>query len=250
MLIAVSLSLILLLTSQNPSPESRFCFWALLQMIPAPDWLSAVSFLSWPLPCLMSQGSFFVCLCLKTPGYWSSHQTDALGNGDSLCCWHSVHSLEGAVQSNYLPQQKQLPRLTEMSTLKALFCYLGKPGFSRFPPSLTARCLLGTTQFVLKDMFGIYVWQLSLFRAGHLPVFHSVTYFVCAYLLGFFFISHMSGILQGLVPASGATRVQSSCRAGWGPRSVGCQVPPHSCCHHTWATFGVLVLPSKLKEMV
>lgn len=39
-----------------------------------------------------------------------------------------------------------------------------------------------------------------------------------------------------LVPASGTTWVQSSCRPGWGLRGVGCQMPPHSHCHHIWAT--------------
>lgn len=212
-------------------------------MIPAPDWLSAFSLLPWPLPSLMSWGSFFVCMCLKTPGYWSSHQKDALGNGDSLCCWHSVHSLEGAVQSNHLPEQMQLPRLAKMSTLKPQVCSLtwktrlfqvsSISDCSVFPRGCTV-CAEG------------YVWdswgccEPFLSRAFTCLKFSHI---VCLCLLvGFLYYSRDRHLAVGLVPAWGTTWLQSSLRAGWGPGRVGCQMPPHSRCHHTWATFGALVL--------
>lgn len=93
-------------------------------------------------------------------------------------------------------------------------------------------------------MLGISGAVMSLYEQDIYLLFTCLKFgdiFCLCLLVGVFF-THDWHLAVGLVPVSGTTRVQSSHRAGWGPRDVGCRMPPHSCCHDTWATFGALVL--------
>lgn len=117
-----------------------------------------------------------------------------------------------------------------------LLSYLENQAFPGFLHLWLLYAPLGLHGLCWRMCLGIPGAIMSLFWAGHLPALNWVTFFVCAYLLGGFLPVMWLAFCMGLVPAWGTTRVQSS------SRGVGCQMSPHSCCHHTWATFGALVL--------